>query len=166
MRLCRRLTDRTVAHAQGRGAPSQSPGAPAPRGRLSRGAGEVINCVNDSSMELLRAHFQAAEAAAPGTAVVTLEQVARQYANADDVETNIATLCRMHAALLSSTDDQGAVQTFYPLTEDEQYQLACAVRYVQHATDFFHCRRAAFTGGTGMHSMSIFAHSVRKALAR
>ena len=88
-------------------------------------AQEVINCVNDTSMELLRVHFESGVAA--GKAAVTLEQYAREHAGDEphDFDSSPATLCRMHAALVSSTDMHGAVQTFYPLTDDEQYQLAC-----------------------------------------
>ena len=124
----------------------------------------VINQVNDYSMEVLRAHF---ENTPHGKQVVTLTELSRIHgaeveAAALDPNEPIAILVRMHTALVSSTDVSGPVQTFYPLTEDEQEQLSCAVRYVQHATDFSTAQSGLFMW---MHSMSIFAHSVRASLS-
>ena len=105
-------------------------------------------------MELLRTHFANRPLGAP---VITLEAMARQHAGQEDLEPSIATLCAMHDALVSSIDVHGAVQTFYPMSVDEQYQLACAVRYVMAAHDFSTAQSGLFMW---MHSMSIFAHSV------
>ena len=116
-------------------------------------AQEVINQINDYSMELLRSHFETSM----GKNAATLSELSRMHAAAEPDDERLRVLVRMHAALTSSTEVDGAVQTFYPLTEDEQEQLSCAVRYVQHATDFSTAQSGLFMW---MHSMSIFAHSV------
>lgn len=115
-------------------------------------AQEVINQINDYSMELLRTHFETSVGKAK-----TLAELSRMHAGGEPEDERVRTLVNMHAALTSSTEPDGAVQTFYPLTEDEQEQLASAVRYVQHATDFSTAQSGLFMW---MHSMSIFAHSV------
>ena len=118
-------------------------------------AQEVINQVNDTSMELLRAHFETLGRAGE---LETFHEFAQQNTGQTDPEPSVATLIKMHDALLSSTDVLGDVQTFYPLTADEQQQLTMAVNYVMGATDFSSAQSGLFMW---MHSMSIFAHSVR-----
>lgn len=75
----------------------------------------------------------------------------------ENLEQPTKILLKMHEALEQSNDPDGAVQAFYPLTVDEQDQLACAVRYVREASDFQTAQSGLFMW---MHSMSIFAHSV------
>lgn len=118
----------------------------------------MIHQVNDYSMELLRSHFD--DARGPGKTALCLAELSRTHADTNDADLDerMRTLVRMHAALLSSMDANGPVQTFYPLMESEQEQLVCAVRYVQHASDFSTAQSGLFMW---MHSMSIFAHSVR-----
>ena len=98
-------------------------------------AQDVINQVNDYSMELLRQHFTSMEERGE---VQTLSQLATEHSALGNApkDSQTAVLAAMHAALVSSTDPQGPVQSFYPLTPDEQEQLACAVRYVQEANTF------------------------------
>ena len=120
-------------------------------------AQDVINQVNDFSMELLRVHFQNSLGETK-----SLCELATGFARLPDKDREEApretqVLVKMHEALASSCEPGGPVQSFYPLTSEEKDQLACAVRYVQHATDFVTAQSGLFMW---MHSMSLFAHSV------
>ena len=94
-------------------------------------AQDDINQVNDFTLELLRIQFEkAADEARP----ITLSTLAAEYETAPLPEMDA--LVRMHAALIASTDPQGAVQSFYPITDEERERLEDAVNYVLHAPDY------------------------------
>ena len=70
-------------------------------------AQEVINQVNDHSMDALRQHF---ENVPEGENVVTLLELSRMHEGKDDLEPPLSVLMKMHAALVSSTNVHDSVQ--------------------------------------------------------
>merc|ERR1740117_2107516 len=92
---------------------------------LHQKAQEVINTVNnDYTMELLRNHYS----------MSALPLKLSQLSSASTGGTHHQ-LKLINDALLTSLDPNGPVQSFYPVTPEEQQKLECAVECAREATD-------------------------------